>query len=44
MGMTMYGRENTLEITLDQMIDHTKAVRRGRRKLGITDIQHRPTR
>jgi len=29
MGMTMYGHENTLEITLDQMIDHTKAVRRG---------------
>ena len=29
MGMTMYGHENTLEVTLDQMIDHTKAVRRG---------------
>ena len=29
MGMTMYGHENTLECTVDQMIDHTKAVRRG---------------
>ena len=29
MGMTMYGHENTLEISVDQMIEHTKAVRRG---------------
>ncbi|NNE97226.1 MAG: 3-methyl-2-oxobutanoate hydroxymethyltransferase [Acidimicrobiales bacterium] len=29
MGMTMYGHENTLECTVEQMIDHTKAVRRG---------------
>ena len=29
LGMTMYGHENTLEITVDQMIQHTKAVRRG---------------
>ena len=29
MGMTMYGHENTMEMSLDQMIDHTKAVRRG---------------
>ncbi|MEM9561957.1 MAG: 3-methyl-2-oxobutanoate hydroxymethyltransferase [Actinomycetota bacterium] len=29
MGMTVYGHENTLEITVEQMIDHTKAVRRG---------------
>ncbi len=29
MGMTVYGHENTLECTVDQMIDHTRAVRRG---------------
>ncbi|MEM7271643.1 MAG: 3-methyl-2-oxobutanoate hydroxymethyltransferase [Actinomycetota bacterium] len=29
MGMTVYGHENTLECTVEQMIDHTKAVRRG---------------
>ncbi|MEM8923202.1 MAG: 3-methyl-2-oxobutanoate hydroxymethyltransferase [Actinomycetota bacterium] len=29
MGMTMYGHENTLECTVDQMIEHTRAVRRG---------------
>jgi len=29
MGMTMYGHENTLELSVDQMIEHTKAVRRG---------------
>lgn len=29
MGMTMYGHENTLECTVEQMIDHTRAVRRG---------------
>lgn len=29
MGMTMYGHQNTLEISVDQMIEHTKAVRRG---------------
>ena len=29
LGMTMYGHENTLEITVDQMIQHTRAVRRG---------------
>ncbi|MEM7253642.1 MAG: 3-methyl-2-oxobutanoate hydroxymethyltransferase [Pseudomonadota bacterium] len=29
MGMTVYGHENTLELTVDQMIEHTKAVRRG---------------
>ena len=27
--MTLYGHENTLAITVDQMIEHTKAVRRG---------------
>ncbi|MEM9520208.1 MAG: 3-methyl-2-oxobutanoate hydroxymethyltransferase [Actinomycetota bacterium] len=29
MGMTMYGHENTMEMSVDQMIEHTKAVRRG---------------
>ena len=29
LGMTLYGHENTLAITIDQMIEHTKAVRRG---------------
>ena len=28
-GMTLYGHENTLAITVDQMIEHTRAVRRG---------------
>lgn len=29
LGMTLHGHENTLEMTVDQMIDHCKAVRRG---------------
>ena len=29
MGMTMYGHENTMEMSVDQMIEHTRAVRRG---------------
>ena len=29
LGMTLHGHENTLAITVDQMIDHTRAVRRG---------------
>lgn len=29
LGMTLYGHENTLSITVDQMIEHTRAVRRG---------------
>lgn len=29
LGMTLYGHENTLAITVDQMIEHTNAVRRG---------------
>ena len=29
LGMTLYGHENTLTMTVDQMIEHTKAVRRG---------------
>ena len=29
LGMTVYGHENTLPITVEQMIDHTHAVRRG---------------
>ncbi len=29
LGMTLYGHENTLAMTVDQMIDHCKAVRRG---------------
>jgi len=29
LGMTLHGHENTLAITVDQMIDHAKAVRRG---------------
>lgn len=29
LGMTLYGHENTLVVTVDQMIEHTKAVRRG---------------
>ncbi|MGB1012071.1 MAG: 3-methyl-2-oxobutanoate hydroxymethyltransferase, partial [Thiolinea sp.] len=27
--MTLHGHENTMEMTVDQMIDHCKAVRRG---------------
>ena len=29
LGMTLYGHENTLSVTVDQMIHHCKAVRRG---------------
>ncbi|MEM7291551.1 MAG: 3-methyl-2-oxobutanoate hydroxymethyltransferase [Pseudomonadota bacterium] len=29
LGMTLHGHENTLSITVDQMIDHCNAVRRG---------------
>lgn len=29
LGMTLHGHENTLAVTVDQMIDHTRAVRRG---------------
>jgi 3-methyl-2-oxobutanoate hydroxymethyltransferase len=29
LGMTLYGHENTLPMTVDQMIEHVKAVRRG---------------
>ena len=29
LGMTLYGHENTLAITVDLMIEHTRAVRRG---------------
>lgn len=29
LGMTLYGHENTLPITIEQMIEHTRAVRRG---------------
>ena len=29
LGMTLHGHENTLSITVDQMIDHAKAVRKG---------------
>jgi len=29
LGMTLYGHENTLSMTVDQMIEHTRAVRRG---------------
>ena len=29
LGMTLYGHENTLAMTVDQMIEHSKAVRRG---------------
>lgn len=29
LGMTIHGHENTLAMTVDQMIDHCKAVRRG---------------
>jgi len=29
LGMTLYGYETTLPITVDQMIEHTRAVRRG---------------
>lgn len=29
LGMTLHGHQNTLEMTVDQMIDHCRAVRRG---------------
>ena len=29
LGMTLYGHENTLAVTVEQMIHHTRAVRRG---------------
>lgn len=29
LGMTLYGHENTLAMTVDHMIEHTRAVRRG---------------
>ena len=29
LGMTLYGYENTLPVTVEQMIEHTRAVRRG---------------
>lgn len=29
LGMTLYGYENTLPVMVDQMIEHTRAVRRG---------------
>lgn len=29
LGMTLYGHENTLPMTVDQMIEHSRAVRRG---------------
>ena len=29
LGMTLYGHENTLAMTVDQMIEHARAVRRG---------------
>lgn len=29
LGMTLYGHENTLAMTVDQMIEHSRAVRRG---------------
>ena len=29
LGMTLYGHENTLAMTVEQMIEHTRAVRRG---------------
>jgi 3-methyl-2-oxobutanoate hydroxymethyltransferase len=29
LGMTVYGHPNTLPVTVDQMIEHTRAVRRG---------------
>ena len=29
LGMTLYGHENTLTVTVDRMIHHTRAVRRG---------------
>ena len=34
LGMTLHGHENTLAITVDQMIDHCRAVRRGDRDQG----------
>ena len=29
LGMTLYGHENTLSVSVDQMIQHCKAVRKG---------------
>ena len=35
MGMALYGMDNTLGVTLDMMINHTKAVMRGSEKAFI---------
>src|SRR5678809_808705 len=39
LGMVIMGRENTLEVTLDMMVHHTRAVRQGtRHALVIADM------
>ncbi len=46
LGMTLYGHETTLPMTVEQMIEHTKAVRRGctQHLLPCVDALRVPTR
>src|SRR3989441_11173445 len=41
LGMVVLGHENTLSVTLDEMLHHTRAVRRGtRRALVVADMPY----
>src|SRR2546425_12896384 len=41
LGMVVLGHENTLSVTIDEMLHHTRAVRRGtRRALVVADMPY----
>src|SRR5712664_3620053 len=41
LGMVVLGHENTLQVTVDEMLHHTRAVRRGtRRALVVADMPY----